>query len=464
MVTMNILMSGGTGLVGKELGKSLIAQGHKIFLLTRSPEKSSTHTPYAHTAIRWDATHPEIADDLMSKIDGIINLAGQGVGDKRWSQKYKAALRNSRTIGTQHLVDLANRHQSNIQFFISTSAVGYYGKTENRPVTEEAPCASQQFLGQLCQDWEKPLWHNLVPTVRRVIFRVGVVLSEKGGALEKIIPPVQMGYGGNLGNGQQKVPWIDIADLVSMYTQAVSKDWQGVFNAVAPEIVSNAQLTATVGKAIERSPGLAVPGFALKLAVGEFANYLLESQCISCQKILDQGFDFKFPTLASSLNFRLSQREAAERVDFFEQWVPQPRKDVFPFFADAKNLEKITPPLLHFKILEAPDTEVHKDMIIKYKIKINGLPFQWITRIAKWEPPELFVDNQEKGPYKKWHHQHGFYTLGGGTLLTDTVNSIVPMGRLGRAVAGWKVYGDVQKIFKYRRKIISEMFGMAHID
>lgn len=478
---MNILISGGTGLVGKALGQALVAQGHSLYVLTRDPQRSSTHTPYPHIPVKWDSEKPEISESIMSHVHGIINLAGRGVADQRWTRSFKKELYNSRIIGTRYLIQKANEHKNHIKFFISTSAVGYYGATGTQPADEDTPCpaappssqstgtcpgpdgSAKLFLARLCLDWEQPVLQDLHPSIRSVIFRVGVVLSEKGGALSKMLPPIQQGYGGAIGSGQQKVPWIDIDDLVSLYEQAVTLPWKGVFNGVAPEIVSQQQITLGIAQAIGRRPGPRVPGFAVRLAVGEFAQSLLENQSLSCQKLIDQGFDYKHPTLMSSLSSRFQPMRAAECRHDFEQWVPHKKEEIFPFFSQAQNLEKITPPFLNFKILSVPDKPVHQDMIIKYNIKINGLPFQWVTKITEWNPPHLFVDNQEKGPYSKWHHTHRFHDLGGGTLLTDRVFSLVPMGRLGLWVAGWKVYSDVQKIFAYRRRVISEMFGSAAI-
>ncbi|MCB0379072.1 MAG: SRPBCC family protein, partial [Bdellovibrionales bacterium] len=136
----------------------------------------------------------------------------------------------------------------------------------------------------------------------------------------------------------------------------------------------------------------------------------------------------------------------------------QKPEELFPFFSEAKNLEKITPPLLQFRVLDSSTESIEQGSEINYKLKINGIPLRWKTKITEWKPPYAFVDNQEKGPYTKWNHLHKFEELGGGTLMTDRVRLIIPMGFLGLASASWKVFSDVNQIFSYRRQYIFEHY------
>ena len=275
---MKILISGGTGLVGKELGKKLTERGHELFVLTRDPDRSKVKTPYPHTPVFWNAAKTPVPEEIMSQIDGIINLAGAGVADKRWSQNYKSKIFNSRAIGTQNLVRSANNNKDQVQFFISTSATGFYGEGEN---LDEESSPGNHFLSKVCSAWEAPVENQLDSNLRSVILRVGVVLSEKGGALNKMTPPIQMGFGGALGNGRQLTSWIDIEDLVNMYIHAVESDISGTYNAVAPEPVRNMELTQQIAHIFQKKPGLSVPSFALRAAVGEMSQVLLMSQGIS---------------------------------------------------------------------------------------------------------------------------------------------------------------------------------------
>ncbi|MCJ8276869.1 MAG: DUF1731 domain-containing protein [Bdellovibrionales bacterium] len=188
------------------------------------------------------------------------------------------------------------------------------------------------------------------------------------------------------------------------------------------------------------------------------AYHLVENQKVSSQKIQDKGFQFKYPSVEKSVEKRVPKLRGTEKRYIYEQWIPQTKEEVFPFFADAKNLEKITPEILHFKVLNSSTETVQNNTEINYKLKINGVPVRWKTLIIDWNPPHQFVDNQEKGPYKKWHHTHTFEELGGGTLMTDQVDFIIPLGLLGYGMTSWKVEADVQNIFNYRREVIHEIY------
>jgi len=448
---MNILISGATGLVGTELGKALVAQGHSVFVLSRDRKRAQKQCPFPHTPLNYGELNPKLGE----QIDAVVNLAGANLTEQRWNADFKQQIRDSRIKTTQMLVDWANQ-SARVKAFVSTSAVGIYGDTGTQEVTEAHPLNSD-FLGQVCQDWEAPL-AQLKPSVRGVILRVGIVLSEKGGALAKMVPPIQAGVGGALASGQQLMSWIDIDDLVNMYVFALQKPIQGTFNAVGPEPCTNQALTEAIATRLGVGTFLNVPFFALRLVVGEMAAHLIESQKISSQKIQQAGFKFQKGNLTDSVTARVPQLSNMQRRHIYEQWIPKTKDEIFPFFADAHNLEQITPPSLNFKILSVSTDGVQKGTIIKYKLKIDGIPVGWTTLIKEWEPPHRFVDNQEKGPYRKWYHLHRFDELAGGTLMTDQVDLEMPLGKLGYVAASWKVLRDVNKIFAYRREVIYDLF------
>lgn len=450
---MKILISGGTGLVGKELGKALVKKGHEIFVLTRNVDKAVRECPFPQTPVSYNnlADHP-----WLGEIEAIINLAGANLADRRWNKKYKETIYNSRVKTTQMLVELANQKCPNLQCFVSTSGVGIYGDTGSEVVTEDHP-QSFEFLGKLCQDWESPL--TQLEKARPVVLRVGVVFSEKGGAFAKMVPPIQAGFGGPLGNGKQYMSWIDVEDLVNMYAFAVENKIEGTFNAVSPNPESNNKITETIANHLGTKAFFPVPYPILRLVVGEMAPHLVENQVISSQKIQDKGFVFKFGKLKDSIEKRVPNLTGMQRRVIFEQWINKPRPEVFPFFAEVKNLEDITPPNLNFKVLNSSTDNIKQGTIINYKLKIDGIPIRWQTLIKKWDPPHLFVDNQEKGPYKKWYHIHNFEDLAGGTLMTDQVDLEIPLGIVGYSAAAWKVLSDVNKIFKFRNEIISNLYN-----
>ncbi len=450
---MNILISGGTGLVGRELGKALTQRKHNLFILTRDKQSSLMQCPFPHTAISWDelSVHPD-----MTSMDHIIHLAGTNINERRWTKSFKESIRRSRVETTEKLVDIANKKCKKLTSFVSTSAVGIYGNTGDTEIVNEDHNLSYSFLGKVCQDWEAPI--EKVEKARSVIFRVGIVFSEKGGALEKMVPPIQGGVGGALGSGSQYMSWIDIDDLVGLFCFAIENPIQGVFNAVAPNPATNLEISQKIADRLNVSLLANVPYFVLRMVVGEIAPHLVESQRISSQKIQNKGYQFQHKEISTSLEKRVALLKGLQKRLIFEQWIPRTKEEIFPFFAEARNLESITPKKLHFKILDVSEDPIKEGTIINYKLKIDGIPVKWRTIIKKWNPPHYFVDNQEKGPYKKWYHLHNFEDLGSGTLMTDQVDLQIPLGALGYFASSWKVLKDVNHIFEYRKKVIFDMF------
>lgn len=450
---MKILISGATGLVGSELGKKLSQMGHQLFVLSRSPEQVDLKCPFPQKAISWKQLDNW---EGLTDLDAIIHLAGKNIFEQRWNTKVKKQIYDSRVETTKKLVDLANEKCKKLSVFISTSAVGIYGEADDQAIHEDHTL-SYSYLGKVCQDWEEPLNH--LKGKRWVILRVAPVFSEKEGALQEMVSPIQMGYGGTLAGGQFHMSWIDIDDLVNMYVFAFEESIQGTFNAVAPTSETNATISQSIADHLNTKLGPNAPLFAMKLLLGEMAGHIVESQTISPQKIIDKGFRFQCREAKTSIEKRVAPLRGTEKRKIFEQWIPRSKEDIFPFFADAKNLEEITPANLNFKILSSSSDNIEKGTEIHYKLKIDGIPIKWKTVISEWNPPHQFADNQEKGPYTKWYHVHKFENLASGTLMIDQVDFQLPLGILGHMAAGWKVLRDVENIFKYRQKIIYEKFS-----
>ena len=251
--------------------------------------------------------------------------------------------------------------------------------------------------------------------------------------------------------------WIDIEDLVNMYIFALENPIAGVFNAVAPNPVSNKDLTQMIGKHLGKKTFLKIPYFPLRIFLGELAGHLVESQKISPQKIQKKGFQFLHPHVKDSIEKQVPKLKGMEKRLIFEQWVSKTKEEVFSFFSEPKNLGKLTPKDFHFKILNISTETTEKGTRLDYKMKINGIPLKWQTLITRWDPPESFSDKQEKGPFKKWNHLHFFKDSAGGTLIFDQLDVELPLGFLGYTLAGWKVFKDIDKIFDYRRKIIHKI-------
>jgi uncharacterized protein (TIGR01777 family) len=292
-----IVIAGGSGLVGKKLTQMLTENGHEVAWLTRNGKAKSTIKLF-----EWDIKNQTIDKAVLDFAEVIINLAGAGVADKKWSDAYKKEIYDSRILSTQLLANALTSNANKVNTYISASAIGIYGNNTAPNTTENTP-AADTFLAKVCEDWEstvKPI-ENL--GIRTGIIRVGVVLAKDGGFIKEVSIPINMFAGAALGNGQQQTSWIHIDDLCRIFIGLVeNKSLSGVFNGVAPNPESNKKLTQLLAKQLGKPLILPnAPAFVIKLLFGEMGSMLLGSQHISAQKILDSGFTFQFPTAQQAI-------------------------------------------------------------------------------------------------------------------------------------------------------------------
>ncbi len=447
---MKVLVTGATGLVGKEVGKLLVEKGHQVFVITRDLQKAEKEMPFPFTGIRGDLSKGPISDPKLSEVQGVIHLMGESVVG-RWSSQKKNKILDSRILGTRHL--LQTLKSTSAKVLISASAIGYYGDGADRDL-DETSAVGEGFLVEVCQQWEKEVAvFSSAENTRSCSLRIGIVLKLDGGALAQMVPPAQFGLAGPLASGKQWTSWIHIDDLCALFLEALENSkYDGVINAVGPSPVTNQEFTESLCRQLHKPLGPAVPSLALKILYGEFSRVVIQSQKVWPKKALELGFKFK--TIDQALENICQVIKDGNKVYITEQYLPAAPEKVFPFFADAYNLEKITPPLLQFKVEKVSTPEIQTGSLIDYRLKIRGIPVRWRTRIEEWAPPIHFVDTQLKGPYTQWHHTHQFKKLGAGTLMTDTVKYRLPLGLAGTLAAGWYVKSDVRKIFEYRKKIV----------
>lgn len=459
---MKVLITGATGLIGKEIGKRLAEAGHEISVVTRNPERARLELPFPAQVFRWEGDREAFPVEALKGQEAVIHLAGEPIAGGRWTADRKRRIRNSRVHGTRRLVDaiLENREASaSLQIFVSGSAIGIYGDRGDDVLTEESPIG-EGFLAEVVRDWEKEAERlETASAVRVSIVRTGVVLSRRGGALEKMLPIFTRGLGGKLGYGQQWMSWIHMDDIARLFIFCLENEKaRGIYNGVAPEPSRNDRFTIELARSVGRPVFLPVPETALKAALGEMSVALLGSQRVRPERVLDAGFQFEHGELVDALRelgepFRGGQHELVA-----EQWVPRPPEEIFPFFCRETNLEELTPPFLNFHVVGKSTPEIGEGTLIDYKLKLHGIPLKWQTRIEEWSPNRKFVDTQVSGPYRKWHHTHEFLPLAGGTLMRDRVLYRLPLGWAGDAAAGWKVSRDVAAIFAYRKEKIGQMF------
>jgi uncharacterized protein (TIGR01777 family) len=290
---MQVLITGGTGFVGHALCPRLAAAGHAVVILTR---QSNARLPRGARSAVTRLDELDAAD-----FGGVVNLAGASIGDARWTESRKRLLLESRTHTTARLVEWMGRARTPPPVLVSASAVGCYGEQGDRPIHEDTP-PTPGFTHELCAAWEREAGKATALGVRVCVMRIGVVLDRDGGALAKMLPAFRIGAGGRLGDGRQYFPWIHREDVAAIGQWLLENPQaRGPYNAGAPNPVTNADFTRALGQALGRPTVLPMPGVALKLLFGEMAELLLASDRMLPRRLLDQGFEFKYPKLDGAL-------------------------------------------------------------------------------------------------------------------------------------------------------------------
>lgn len=289
---MKVLLTGATGFVGSHLARRLRERGHEPLEVSRRPG----------AAYDWS---PERLRAGVSEADAILHLAGENLFAKRWSEGRKQALRASRVESTRALAGLAAARRPAV--FLSASAVGWYGASDDRELDETSPRGTG-FLAELCAGWEAATEAAIQAGVRTAVVRIGVVLGSGGGALAKMLPPFRLGLGGPLGNGKQWVSWIHIDDLCALFVWILEHEGcSGVFNATAPRSVTMKELADALGRVLHRPAFLPAPAALMRLALGEVADVLLTGQRVLPRRAQAAGFCFAHPSLEPALRSLLSR-------------------------------------------------------------------------------------------------------------------------------------------------------------
>ncbi len=292
-----IILAGGSGFLGRKLKDRFERDGTEVLTLTRHPR------PGVATELRW--TPGVTAAQWAERFEGaaaVFNLAGENLGDKRWTEGRKRALKESRIVATRSLVDAIHRCQTPPRVFVSQSAIGYYGAHGDEPVTEQTP-PGRDALAHICMAWEREASALANDSrTRLVINRTGLVLSPDGGLLKELLLPFRLGVGATLGSGRQYMPWIHIDDWVELAAWLVATDTAtGPFNLTAPNPVTNREFTKTLARIIHRPALFTVPAFALNVLLGEFAQFALTGQRVLPERAEKLGFQFKFGELEVAL-------------------------------------------------------------------------------------------------------------------------------------------------------------------
>ncbi|MEI8149317.1 MAG: TIGR01777 family oxidoreductase [Actinomycetes bacterium] len=289
MPAKRIAVTGSSGLIGSALVGHLKEQGYEVQRLVRRKATTSEE-------ISWDPAAGTVDLDALEGVYGVIHLAGAGVGDKRWTKSYRATILNSRLLGTTAIAHAVEKVKPSV--FISASAIGYYGETGNRAVTE-TDRVGDDFLATVCREWEAAA--DLAGSVRTVKIRTGLVLDPVGGALGRMLPLFRLGVGGKLGSGKQWWSWITLHDEINAITHLLNSSISGPVNLTSPFPVTNQEFTGTLARSLHRPALFPVPGFALKVALGGFSTEILGSKKVLPSVLSEDGFAFDYPHLTGAL-------------------------------------------------------------------------------------------------------------------------------------------------------------------
>ena len=304
-----ILISGGTGLIGNALTKHLLEKGHKVIILTRNLKRAIDKNLVDErlTYARWNAEEQSIDRHAIEKADYIVHLAGEGIADKRWTEKRKKQIVQSRTQGSAILIKALKEIPNNVKAVISASAIGWYGPDKKekspRPFVETDP-PDKSFLGDTCRWWEESIQPVKQLGKRLAILRFGIVLANGGGAFAEFKKPIRFGIASILGSGKQVISWIHISDLCRLIMYVLENErMEGVYNAVAPSPVTNKELILQLAQRMRGKTFIPihVPSWVLKTMLGELSIEVLKSATVSSEKVQQTGFQFLYPQIDAAL-------------------------------------------------------------------------------------------------------------------------------------------------------------------
>ncbi|GAB6171056.1 TIGR01777 family oxidoreductase [Paradesulfitobacterium aromaticivorans] len=297
---MKVAIFGGSGFIGRNFAQELAVNGYQVCVVTRNERKADADDDNKAQKISWHYPEPLAASEELRDADIIVNLAGESIGSRRWTSSVKQEILDSRVNITKAIVSAINDGQLQPQVLINASAVGYYGPCGDAEINENTT-AGEDFLAQVCQTWENEAYKVRNSGTRVATLRTGLVLGTEG-ALNKMLLPFKLYLGGPLGSGKQWFSWIHIKDLTRLIKYIIEhQELSGPVNATAPEPVSMKTFCSTLGEVLERPSWLPVPEFALKAVLGQMSEMLLHGQRAIPQKVLNAGFEFRFPGLKLAL-------------------------------------------------------------------------------------------------------------------------------------------------------------------
>jgi uncharacterized protein (TIGR01777 family) len=304
---MRVIITGGSGLIGQALAADLLKDGHEVIALSRDPQRHSAHLPPGVRLEQWDGRSAQGWGHLVEDAGAIVNLAGENIGERRWTEARKQAIIESRLRAGKAVTEAVTQARSKPTVVVQASAIGYYGSHADEVITEKSPPADD-FMSQICQQWEPTTAPVEQAGVRRVVVRSGVVLSRQGGAFPRMIMPFNFFAGGPLGSGQQWVSWIHLRDEVAGLRFLMGNpNAVGVYNLTSPYPLKNVDFERAIGRFMHRPAIIPTPAFAIRLLFGEMALTVLEGQRVAPERLEKEGFIFNFPRIDEALQDLLAE-------------------------------------------------------------------------------------------------------------------------------------------------------------
>lgn len=295
----NVLITGGTGFIGKYLTAELLKKGYTVSILTRNSKPNTDGIRY----YIWDVSSQQMEAAAVLNADYVVHLAGENIVEKKWTAKRKEEIRDSRVQSAELIYSVLKKHNKRIEAFVSASGIGIYGAVNGEGICTENTQPANDFIGKVCQEWEKAADLMAGLGIRTVKIRTGMVLGKNEGIVKKLSPIFKLGFGSALGSGNQYMPWIHVHDLCMMYIEAIeNKNISGVYNATINDSTTNSSFTKALASSLGRSVLLPnVPSFLMRIGMGEMANIVLTGRRVSSDKIKKLGFRFQFKGIKKAL-------------------------------------------------------------------------------------------------------------------------------------------------------------------
>jgi uncharacterized protein len=416
---MNVIITGGSGLIGQALTKNLVADGHNVVIVSRNPE-AIEDLPLGAEAVGWKSTN---FTQSLEGSDAVVNLAGANIAGEipfkmRWTPERKQQIVESRVKAGKALTAAIKTAENKPKVLVQSSAVGIYGPMKDELVDENYPDGND-FLAQVGREWEDSTQMVESIGVRWVIIRTGLVLSDQGGIFPLLKFPFTLFAGGPIGSGRQYLPWIHMEDEVNAIRFLIENQAaRGVFNLSAPNPVTSKAFGKALGKAMKRPSILPAPEFALKLMLGEVSTLALDGQRVVPTRLQEAGFNFKYDHLAGALDALLHSPRVFRRSFM----VNASLEDVAAFHNNMGALKKLTPfPIIvQLKHIEP----IGEGSQAAFNIWFGPVPIPWLARHHSYDPINGFTDTQDEGPFTLWVHQHSFINVDGQTTkVIDEITS-----------------------------------------